>query len=550
MRTKAKRLLLAITLCVASITAIWASDVPETYNNPILSGYHPDPSICRKGDYFYLANSSFEWFPGLPIHRSRDLVNWELIGYALKDADKCPMGRINIFAPTIRYHEGLFYIIVTSPGAGGNYYVTAEDPAGEWSAPTLLPDAPGIDPSIFWDDDGKCYYIGQKQADNREWLGHNDIWIQELDLEQGKLVGERKNLTSGHAANAMWTEGPHLYKIDGKYILLLAEGGTSYYHAVTIFHSENLWGPYIPDHANPIITHRHLGASYPTNAIGHADFVDTPNGEWWMVSLGKRVRNDHVYLSRETFLIPMKLEHRKAAIREERGDYNTIIVNEGKGVVPDSHTRPNLPWTPVPETAECDDFDGDELALRWNFRGVPSERWYSLDGGLLEVDLRSEVAASDDRNSPSLIAQRITDYAFEATTEMTFKSKRENEQAGLVLYRRNNCYAMLTQKGGDILLESNYLGEYSELFRAPNNFKGSLILKMVSDGKDVTFYYGDDEDNMQMIEQKVSLSIISDLMDNFYNGPMVGVYASSNGEPSKATAKFDWFSLSYNCANY
>ncbi|MFI3249000.1 MAG: glycoside hydrolase family 43 protein, partial [Rikenellaceae bacterium] len=301
-----KRNLFALALSILStICVATASDcVPTTYDNPILPGYHPDPSICRVGDDFYLVNSSFEWFPGLPIHKSRDLVNWELIGYAMKEPEKCPMNKINTFAPTIRFHDGLFYLIVTCPGAGGNFYITAEDPAGEWSAPTMLPDADGIDPSIFWDDDNRCYYIGQTHAEPREWTGHNDIWMQELDLEQGKLVGERKNLSSGHASNAMWTEGPHLYKIDGNYLLLLAEGGTSYYHAVTIFHSDELWGPYVPDHANPILTHRHLGESYPTQAVGHADFVDTPNGEWWMVSLGKRIRDGYIYLSRETFLSP------------------------------------------------------------------------------------------------------------------------------------------------------------------------------------------------------------------------------------------------------
>ncbi len=531
---------LALVLLLSLSTMATADAKPsETYNNPILTGYHPDPSICRVDDYFYLINSSFEWFPGIPIHRSKDLVNWELIGYAMKKSEDCYNGRINVFAPTIRYHEGLFYIINTSVGSGGNFYITAKDPAGEWSAPTWLPDAPGIDPSIFWDDDGKCYYIGQYHAEPREWLGHNCIWIQELDLKYGKLVGERKSLTAGHASNAMWTEGPHLYKIDGKYLLLVAEGGTDYYHAVTLFHSENLWGPYIPDHANPIITHRNLGIEYPTYAIGHADFVDTPNGEWWMVSLGKRRRGDYTYLSRETFLIPMKLEARKAAINEERGDYQTIIVNEGKGIVPDLHTRPNLPWTPVTPTPALDDFDKDQLALEWNFRCVPMSEWYRLGNGLLEIDIRPEVATKQFDN-PSLIARRIRDYVFEATTKMNFEAKGDNEQAGLTLYRTDISHIMFTQKGDDIVLETRKLGDYKELFRTP--FKGGeMILKLVSDGENVTFYYGSNEKKLHKVDATASLSIISDLLPNNYNGPMVGVYCSSNGELSSNVASFDWF---------
>ncbi len=388
-----KKIVIITLLAVCGLLPIFAKTPPATYNNPILSGYHPDPSICRVGDDFYLINSSFEWFPGIPIHKSKDLVNWELIGYAMKDAAECPTGKINTFAPTIRYHDGLFYIIVTCPGAGGNFYITAEDPAGDWSKPVMLPDANGIDPSIFWDDNGKCYYIGQFHAEPREWLGHNVIWMQELDLKQGKLVGERKNLTAGHASNAMWTEGPHLYKIDGKYILLIAEGGTGFYHAVTIFHSENLWGPYTPDHANPILTHRNLGIDYPLYAVGHADFVDTPNGEWWMVALGKRLRNGHTYLARETFLVPIKLEKREPSFNEIGSTYNTIIVNEGKGIVPNEHTRPDLPWTPVAQDPARDEFDSEKLSLVWNFRCVPAEDWYDLEDGKFTMNLRPEGAA-------------------------------------------------------------------------------------------------------------------------------------------------------------
>lgn len=532
-----KSLLLLIAVSITTFAS--ANDIPQTYNNPILTGYHPDPSICRVGDDFYLVNSSFEWFPGLPIYKSKDLVNWELIGYALKRSDYCFENKINTFAPTIRHHDGLFYIINTCPGAGGNFYVTAEDPAGEWSEPTWLPDAPGIDPSIFWDDDGKCYYIGQQHAETREWLGHNYIWIQELDLKQGKLVGERKNLTSGHASNAMWTEGPHLYKIDGKYLLLVAEGGTGYYHAVTIFHSENLWGPYTPDHANPILTHRNLGIDYPVYAVGHADFVDTPNGEWWMVSLGKRLREGHTYLSRETFLVPMKLEPREPSHGEEGYNYNTIIVNEGRGVVPDSYVRPNLPWTPVKQDPPRDNFDGDKLALKWNFRCVPTTEWYTLKNGGFTMNLRPEIAAKMSDN-PSLIAQRIKDYEFTASTKMSFKAKNDSEQAGITLYRNDRCYMMFTRKGDDLVLETRLQGENKELFRTPYK-KENVVLKLCSDGRDVMFYYGYDESTLQKISATAPLTIISDLAQNFYNGPMVGVYASSNGKPSKNRVVFDWF---------
>lgn len=536
MRVKTTLMMLLMAM-ITSFTI--AQNPPENYKNPILTGYHPDPSICRVGDDFYLVNSSFEWFPGLPIHKSKDLVNWELIGYALKESNYCYNQKINTFAPTIRFHDGLFYIINTCPGAGGNFYVTASDPAGEWSEPTWLPEAPGIDPSIFWEDDGTCYYIGQDHAEPREWMGHNNIWMQELDLKQGKLVGERKNLTTGHAANAMWTEGPHLYKIDGKYILLVAEGGTGFYHAVTIFHSENLWGPYTPDHANPILTHRNLGINYPLYAVGHADFVDTPNGEWWMVALGKRLRDGHTYLSRETFLVPMKLEERGPSFGEMGQSYNTIIINEGKSTVPEEFTRPNLPWTPVPQDPIRDEFDSEKLALKWNMRSIPTTKWYNIKDGKFTMAVRPEVASSMWEN-PSLIAQRIRDYTFTATTKMTFKTKKENEQAGLTLYRNDGCYMMFTRKGGDLVLETRLQGEDKELFRTPYK-DDEVVLSLCSDGQNVTLYYGADEKSMLSLPVRVPLTIISDLAQNFYNGPMVGVYASSNGTPSKNSVTFDWF---------
>lgn len=258
-----------------------------------------------------------------------------------------------------------------------------------------------------------------------------------------------------------------------------------------------------------------------------------------MVSLGKRLKDGHVYLSRETFLSPMKLEPRKASIREERNDYQTIIINEGKGMIPDSYTHPNLPWTPVAKDAARDDFNGDKLVLKWNFRCVPTTNWHTLQKGRLTIDIRPEMAKKS-RDNPSLVAQRIRDFEFEATTKMEFKPASDDEQAGLTLYRNDKCYMMFTRKGGDILLETRIEGEDKEIFRVPYK-KSGVVLKLTSDGTDVSFYYGSDEKSLERISATAPLTIISDLAQNFYNGPMVGIYCSSNGKPSTTTATFDWF---------
>ncbi|MGD1947826.1 MAG: glycoside hydrolase family 43 protein [Croceivirga sp.] len=297
-----------LTILALVFTTELLSQNPVDFKNPILPGFYPDPSICRVGETYYMINSSFEWFPGLPIHRSKDLVNWEKIGHGLHRPDQIEYkdGLENsggIFAPTIRYHEGTFYIITTMVGQKGNFIITAKNPEGPWSNPLWIADAPGIDPSLFWDDDGKCYYTGAGVLEGipRDWPGKNGIWMQEIDPDKGILLGDKKQLTHGHASNARWAEGPHLYKIDDEYLLLIGEGGTSEYHAVTVFNSKDLWGPYRPNHANPVMTHRHLYKTYPIVQTGHADLVQTQNGDWWSVMLAKRNTDGYVTLARETF---------------------------------------------------------------------------------------------------------------------------------------------------------------------------------------------------------------------------------------------------------
>ena len=534
-----KKLFIVYFILASAMLA--AQDVPEEFSNPILSGYHPDPSICRVGDDYYLVNSSFEFFPGLPVYHSKDLVNWELIGYGITRPDQVelPSGlgdSRGLYAATIRFHEGVFYIINTCVQCNGNFYITATDPSGPWSNPVWL-NSHGIDPSLFWDENGKCYYTGHGfRGEERAWEAEEGAWMQELDLNNGKLVGDWKQLTNGYASNARWTEGPHIYKIDGKYILLVAEGGTGFHHSVTIFNSDSLWGPYIPNHANPVMTHRNFGKEYPIHSIGHADLVQTQNGEWWAVMLGKRLTDSVTMLSRETFLTPVSIEYQEEKL--------TTVFNPGVGKLLPSQKRPDLPWHPFYKKSDKDEFLCDHLDLEWNFLRTPYLKWYTLKDGNLLMDLRKETV--DELSNPSFIARRIEHFNFEASARLKFSSKKTNEQAGIIIYRNSKNYYTLLKSVNKVTLVMQSKGKSTEL--ASIDIKAEdIFFKVSAKGINAKFYAGKSMDKLIQIGGEIDLSAVSDENAGGFNGPYVGMYATSNGKNSNAVASFDWFEYKKKC---
>ena len=268
----------------------------DLITNPVLRGFYPDPSICRVGEDYYMVTSSFAYYPGVPVFHSRDLRHWEQLGHVLTRPSQLPLDCRHIsggiYAPTLRYHDGLFYMITTNVDGIGDFIVTAKDPAGPWSEMHVLKDVPGIDPSLMWDDDGTCYMCGN------EWgSGEPVLWAAVLDTETFTL-GERHMLWGGALHDCHAPEAPHLYKKDGWYYLMIAEGGTEYFHAVTIARSRSVFGPYTGFEGNPIVTHRHLGKDFPISNVGHADLVETQSGDWYMVLLGSRLVDGHRILGR------------------------------------------------------------------------------------------------------------------------------------------------------------------------------------------------------------------------------------------------------------
>ncbi|EWH08866.1 alpha-L-arabinofuranosidase [Catenovulum agarivorans DS-2] len=508
---------------------------PKNFKNPIIPGFAPDPTITKVGEDYYLANSSFEFFPAVPIYHSKDLVNWQLISYAVSNSDYLPELRQvdpnrGIYAPTLRYHDGLFYMITTCVRCGDNFYVTAKDPRGPWSEPVWVEGDRGIDPDLFWDDDGKVYYSGTGILDKSKapWKQANGIWIQQIDLKTGKLLGKKTQLTFGHAAEAHYTEGPHIYKIKGKYYLIVAEGGTGSSHAVSVFRSDKVKGPYEPFQNNPVMTHRNMGYKAFIHTTGHADLIETQNGEWWSVMLAKRNFGGKTMLARESFLTKVEWHN------------GWPIFNGPVNRVLEVDKRPNLPWSPFPAKPTRYHFDDKNLELEFNFLRNPASKWYALTKGQLAIDVRPETGDMN-KVSPSMVLHRTRDLQYVASTQVSLKNRKDNEAAGLVVYRNKDNWYQFVLKGDKVELSYYRKGKLIEVASEPY-IADSAVLKIVA-SKDIKLYfsYGESEKQLRSIGGSVNADATSDNIALGFNGPYVGMYATSHNQVSNKKAYFDWF---------
>ena len=397
-----------------------------TIHNPVIPGYHPDPSICRVGDDYYIVNSSFQYFPGVPVHHSKDLVNWELVGNVLDRESQIPLERANswggIFATTIRYHEGLFYMITTNVTKGGNFFVTAKDPAGPWSEPVYLKQG-GIDPSFLFEN-GKCYMVSNPDG----------IQLCEVDPVTGEQLTESKLLWKG--TGGRYPEGPHVYKKDGWYYLLISEGGTEMGHSLTIARSRDIWGPYESNPANPILTQfRSVAQGNQIQGTGHGDFVQAPDGSWWVVFLAfRRYGGDYHHLGRETFLAPVTWEN------------GWPVINGGKPV--EAEMEVPASWTaeaPVPSSWK-QEFDGP-LGPEWIFIHNPDSTRYRIADGVLALKGNTPLEENDH---PTFVGVRQESPAVSVETSVRLDSR--SGEAGLVVYQNNEGFASVGIRNGKAVL--------------------------------------------------------------------------------------------------
>lgn len=509
-------------------------DGERAFRNPILAGYYPDPSVERVGNRYYLVNSTFAHWPGIPIHESTDLVHWRLVGHALTDRSLYSFDGLNtsrgVFAPSIHHHNGVFYIINTLVDAGGNFFVTAKDPRGPWSAPLWLKEIDGIDPSFFFDNDGKAYILNNGPPEGPpRYQGHRAIWVQEFDLAANKLVGPRKVIVDGGAdpsKNPIWIEGPHLYRVKDTYYLMCAEGGTGRDHSEVIFRSKSPWGPYEPYAGNPILTQRDLPPDRPdpvTNA-GHADLVEAPDGAWWAVFLASRpYEGDRYNTGRETWLLPVTWKEGWPVILEQGKP--VPYVAQGPASMPRGKVAPvhdRLTGNPLPTSG----FDGPTLGPEWLQVHVPKGDWYDLTSRPGMLTIRPLEVNLDGKRNASFLARRQQHQNFQASTLLL--PPAPGVAAGLAAFQNENYWYFLgVRRSGDALqvfLERDAGKKPQVVAQAAVPSAQTLQLRITGKGSRYSFYY-DAGEGLQALVTDDDASILSTEVAGGFVGTVLGPFA-------------------------
>jgi xylan 1,4-beta-xylosidase len=531
-----------------------------SFSNPILAGFYPDPSICRVGDDYYLVNSSFSFFPGIPIFHSTDLVQWNQIGNVLDRPEQLNLNGLEIsqgiYAPTIRFNNGVFYVICTVVGGIGNFVVTAANPAGPWSVPAALPHVQGMDPDIFFDTDGKAYIASCWPApdDKPLYQGHRSIRLVEFFPETQTTSPTEKLLVNGGSdisKKPIWIEGPHLYKIEDFYYLMCAEGGTSIDHSEVVFRSKNVNGPYVPFEKNPILTQRHLSPSRknPITNTGHADLVQTKEGEWYAVFLACRPYVENYFnTGRETFMTPVSWENGWPVINQgnEEVQYKYLIPETGH--VTDS---------PIPFNGNFtirENFTNTKLDPYWLFIRTPSGDKYSIgsqQGGLI---LKLAPETLNQKSNPAFVGRRQQHLQFEASAALAFQPQNQNEVAGLSAFQNEEHYYLLAKtkidnKEAVVLYKCGSAGDVitPEVLgiKYPDPHE-TLFLKIVGNKGSYSFYYAATENQWETVSENLDGKYLSTEIAGGFIGTIIGMHASASGTTSSNTAGFHWFEYTGN----
>ncbi len=538
--------------------------IAQSFTNPVLAGFYPDPSICKAGKDYYIVNSSFAYYPGLPIFHSTDLLNWQQIGYALDrpgqlNLDGAGVSR-GLFAPTIRYHDGLFYILCTLIDKGGNFIIIAKDPKGPWSDPVWLREVKGIDPSIDFVD-GKAYITYNSEAPDNKPLydGHRTIRMYAFDHKNLKVTGREKLLINGGTditKKPIWIEGPHLYKV-GEYIYLMcAEGGTGYNHSEVVFRTKSLDEPFVAYENNPILTQRHLDTARknPVTTTGHADVVQAHDGKWWAVFLGCRpYENDFYNTGRETFMAPVEWKD------------GWPVINPGFETVqyeyPIAATVKNQGDRFSGNYLFKDEFNTPGLNNRYSFLRTVRNQWYDLEAkpGLLSLSVLPQTCSG--KENPAMVCFRQPHLNGYAATEMDFVPGAANEKAGLMVFQSEHYFYFLcssVQNGQPVvqLLKgrgSNVNRVEPEIMTSrniPQKKSAKLFFKIVANGGNYSFYYATRKNKWRLLKYNVDGKFLSAKVAGGFVGSMYAMYATSGGSSSTNKAYYNWFECKNDDAAY
>jgi xylan 1,4-beta-xylosidase len=509
--------------------------------NPLLPGCYPDPTICRVGDEFYLVTSTFEYTPGLPVFRSRDLASWEQIGHVVDRPGQLDLDGIassgGLYAPTLRHHDGTFWLVCTlvdqrDATRGGNFLMTATDAAGPWSDPVWL-DADGIDPSIFFDDDGRVWVHGTRLAREPAWHDQTEVWVRELDPVSLVLVGPEHVVWNGALRDVVWAEAPHLYKVDGTYYLLAAEGGTEFHHAVSVARADAVTGPYVGSKGNPVLTHRHLGRGSDVVGVGHADLVEAPDGSWWAVLLGMRPYGGYHYnLGRETFLVPVAWEDGWPVLAPGVGRLTAEVEVPFAGTAGPGPVQGAASGTVLPDDP------------RWTSLRRPAGESASARGDRCDLTMRPTTLSEPGTPAFLGVRQQHTDVDVRALVRA---SPLAGEDVGLAVRQSEDDHVRLFVTGGAagqprrVVAVHRRAGTESvlgELSLAEGEGPVTLIVR--ARGQDYALLAGDGDAEPSTVAVADGRTLDSVATGGFL-GVWIGMYATSNGRPTSTTAHMERF---------
>jgi xylan 1,4-beta-xylosidase len=527
------------------------------FENPILPGFHPDPSICRVGRDFYLVTSSFEYFPGVPIFHSRDLVRWRQLGHVLTRKSQLDLTGIassrGIYAPTLRHHRGRFYLVTTLVDGGGNFVVTARRPEGPWSDPKWIDEA-GFDPSLLFTG-GRVYYLRDGAGSDRN---HPEVLQAEIDPRSGRLNGKLRSIWRG--TGGIWPEGAHVYPRDGVYYLFAAEGGTSYGHCEVAARGPTPFGPFEPAATNPILTHRDR-RGHPIQSTGHADLVELDDGSWWAVFLGVRpLAGRRHHLGRETFL---------ARVTWDPAGWPTI----GKrGRVELRERAPALPPHPFPPRAKRDDFESPKLDPAWMFVRNPEPKSWSLRARPGFLRLRGTATTLADVGSPAFVGRVQPRFSARVRARLEFEPSGADEAGVVVRANEDFHYALVVRAGRVVrkgpavragraaragravraeattrvaVLVRRLHGVSTEIAETPLG-EGPITLEVLATRTSYAFFAGTGAKRRKLgalPTRELAAESINPNGGRYFTGVVLGMYATGNGRSASAVADFDWFEL-------